>query len=100
MMHSFTTSRTHKEYWQVCIDDAHDVCLLSQPQQIALSTRPSQSLAVKGLSEVGFEPTPTFVDQNAQYRLYSGKLTLESGALDHSAILTVTGCAARMISHL
>ena len=40
------------------------------------------------LSEVGFEPTPTFVDQKAQC-LYSGKLTLESGALDHSAILTL-----------
>ena len=37
---------------------------------------------------MGFEPTPTFVDQKALC-LYSGKLTLESGALDHSAILTL-----------
>ena len=37
------------------------------------------------LSEVGFEPTPTFVDQNAPIRK---SFTLESGALDRSAILT------------
>ena len=41
----------------------------------------------KFLSDVGFEPTPTFVDQKALC-LYSGKLALESGALDHSANLT------------
>ena len=40
---------------------------------------------VKTLSEVGFEPTPTFVDQNTPVRKSS---TLESGALDRSAILT------------
>ena len=40
---------------------------------------------VKTLSEVGFEPTPTFVDQNAPIRK---SFTLESGALDRSAILT------------
>ena len=39
----------------------------------------------KRLSEVGFEPTPTFVDQNTPVRKSS---TLESGALDRSAILT------------
>ena len=39
----------------------------------------------KTLSEVGFEPTPTFVDQNTPVRKSS---TLESGALDRSAILT------------
>ena len=39
----------------------------------------------KRLSEVGFEPTPTFVDQNAPVRK---SFTLESGALDRSAILT------------
>ena len=40
------------------------------------------------LSEVGFEPTPTFVDQNAHcYEVKS--LSLESGALDRSAILTL-----------
>ena len=46
----------------------------------------------KKLSEVGFEPTPTFVDQNAHPRGLHGKLQLqlESGALDHSAILTYT----------
>ena len=39
------------------------------------------------LSEVGFEPTPTIVDQNA---LLSGvKECLESGALDRSATLTL-----------
>ena len=46
----------------------------------------------KVLSEVGFEPTPTFVDQNALYRtdcIVRQRLAiLESGALDHSAILT------------
>ena len=36
------------------------------------------------MSEVGFEPTPPFGDQNTQR-----KLALESGALDHSAILTI-----------
>ena len=39
------------------------------------------------LSEVGFEPTPTFVDQKSQ-ALLQGKEHLESGALDRSAILT------------
>lgn len=39
------------------------------------------------MSEVGFEPTPTYVDQNTQ-PLLRGKITLESGALDHSATLT------------
>ena len=39
------------------------------------------------MSEVGFEPTPTFVDQNT-HRSCKRKITLESGALDHSAILT------------
>ena len=39
----------------------------------------------KHLSEVGFEPTPTFVDQNTPVRK---SFTLESGALDRSAILT------------
>ena len=34
------------------------------------------------MSGVGFEPTLTYVNQNSQ------KLTLESGALDRSAILT------------
>ena len=43
------------------------------------------SRVVKTLSEVGFEPTPTFVDQNTPVRKSS---TLESGALDRSAILT------------
>ena len=39
------------------------------------------------LSEVGFEPTPTFVDQNSHF--YEAKsIALESGALDRSAILT------------
>ena len=41
------------------------------------------------LSGVGFEPTPTFVDQNTHSDAFTGKiLDLESGALDHSAILT------------
>ena len=38
------------------------------------------------MSEVGFEPTPTIVDQNAP--LLERVLPLESGALDRSAILT------------
>ena len=38
------------------------------------------------LSEVGFEPTPSFEDQNSQ-SLEKG-ISLESGALDRSAILT------------
>ncbi len=44
------------------------------------------------MSEVGFEPTPTFVDQNAQIGFSLQELrveSLESGALDRSAILTV-----------
>ena len=47
-------------------------------------------LTQQKLSEVGFEPTPTFVDQNAHS--YECKITLESGALDHSAILTCYYC--------
>ena len=38
------------------------------------------------MSEVGFEPTPTIVDQNAP--LLERVMSLESGALDRSAILT------------
>ena len=38
------------------------------------------------LSEVGFEPTPSIEDQNSQ-SLEKG-ISLESGALDRSAILT------------
>ena len=37
------------------------------------------------LSEVGFEPTPPFGDQKPHWY---GRYNLESGALDHSAILT------------
>ena len=36
------------------------------------------------LSDVGFEPTPTYVDQITQVTV----LSLESGALEHSANLT------------
>ena len=49
----------------------------------------------KTLSEVGFEPTPTYVDQNAlRTRIASKDFVLESGALDHSATLT-----ARWLGH-
>ena len=41
----------------------------------------------KNLSEVGFEPTPSYEDQNA-LSLSMRKVNLESGALDRSAILT------------
>ena len=42
------------------------------------------------MSEVGFEPTPPFGDQNTQfYCVLTVKVdNLESGALDRSAILT------------
>ena len=40
----------------------------------------------KNLSEVGFEPTPSYEDQNALSN--EEKVSLESGALDRSAILT------------
>ena len=39
------------------------------------------------LSEVGFEPTPSFEDQNAHF-IEAKSIALESGALDRSAILT------------
>ena len=44
----------------------------------------------KSVSEVGFEPTPTFVDQNTRVSTMEEGLMqyLESGALDRSAILT------------
>ena len=42
----------------------------------------------KNLSEVGFEPTPTYVDQKTPTHTVSQGLILESGALDHSATLT------------
>ena len=41
----------------------------------------------KFVSEVGFEPTPSFEDQNA-HSIEAKRITLESGALDRSAILT------------
>ena len=40
------------------------------------------------LSEMGFEPMPTYVDQNAPILWSTGKVHLESGALDRSATLT------------
>ena len=44
------------------------------------------------LSDVGFEPTPSSEDQNSPPVPYKGtKLCLESGALDHSANLTLRG---------
>ena len=42
----------------------------------------------KLVSEVGFEPTPSFEDQNAHTRALRARCSLESGALDRSAILT------------
>ena len=39
------------------------------------------------MSEVGFEPTPTFVDQKSLPH-DEASIELESGALDRSAILT------------
>ena len=41
----------------------------------------------KVVSEVGFEPTPSFEDQNA-HSIEAKSKSLESGALDRSAILT------------
>ena len=42
------------------------------------------------VSDVGFEPTPSSEDQNSLPIPYKGtRLCLESGALDHSANLTV-----------
>ena len=43
------------------------------------------------MSGVGFEPTPTFVDQNT-HPLNKEGINLESGALDHSANLTYLLC--------
>ena len=40
------------------------------------------------MSEVGFEPTPSFEDQNAHFS-EAKSVSLESGALDRSAILTL-----------
>ena len=40
----------------------------------------------KNESEAGFEPAPTYVDQNTPIK--ERDFTLESGALDRSAILT------------
>ena len=40
------------------------------------------------LSEVGFEPTPSFEDQKTHFS-EAKSLSLESGALDRSAILTL-----------
>ena len=50
----------------------------------------------KQLSEAGFEPAPTFVDQNARsfvYECAKEGINLESGALDRSAILTACSTA-------
>ena len=46
-----------------------------------------ETLLKKFVSEVGFEPTPSFEDQNA-HSIEVKRITLESGALDRSAILT------------
>ncbi len=48
----------------------------------------------KYLSEVGFEPTPSYEDQNA-LSLSVSKVHLESGALDRSAILTCYQIASK-----
>ena len=52
----------------------------------------------KIVSEVGFEPTPIYMDQMARTRNSEQGFDLESGALDHSATLTsydkVHTCAA------
>ena len=37
---------------------------------------------------MGFEPTPSFEDQNAHF-IEAKRISLESGALDRSAILTL-----------
>ena len=47
----------------------------------------------KILSEVGFEPTPSIEDQNARAPYRGARVHLESGALDHSAILTTVAQA-------
>lgn len=44
------------------------------------------------MSEVGFEPTPPYGDQKPQER----EAELESGALDHSAILTLRYWATKV----
>lgn len=54
---------------------------------------PSSDLAGKlDVSEVGFEPTPPCGDQKPQER----EAELESGALDHSAILTLRYWATKV----
>ena len=57
---------------------------------VSMRYRDLASLLVqKGMSEVGFEPTPTFVDQNTHSAtILQRRSSLESGALDRSAILT------------
>lgn len=40
---------------------------------------------------MGFEPTPTYVDQKSSNPHSGQDITLESGALDHSATLTADG---------
>ena len=74
-----------------------------QPIALPLSYRPRSTKVLlnwatirlvrrilKTLSEVGFEPTPSYEDQNSHLRnLSESKVNLESGALDHSAILTL-----------
>ena len=51
--------------------------------------------AKTGVSGVGFEPTPSIEDQKSRLLPYQGtRQGLESGALDHSANLTIwqSGC--------
>jgi hypothetical protein len=57
-------------------------------QNADTSLKHVKSSVKKFLSEVGFEPTPSDEDQNA-LSLSVSKVYLESGALDHSAILTL-----------
>ena len=53
---------------------------------------------IKLVSEVGFEPTPSYEDQNSlDCSLQGNKDILESGALDHSAILTIV---SKMIKYV
>ena len=56
-------------------------------RKIASFSLDSKLIMKKTLSEVGFEPTPPMETRNL-VRCYSASYSLESGALDRSAILT------------
>ena len=55
----------------------------------SLRNGPTRRIQCSKMSRTGFEPVPTIVDQNTRLTVEED-MRLESGALDHSATLTIS----------